>query len=43
MKKEEYPALELEIIKFDTEDVVLTSDCIVDEDDETAFVPNPKP
>lgn len=40
MNKEKYERSELEIIKFQTEDVIMTSgpDC---EDDELPFVPEP--
>ena len=39
MNKEKYDRAELEIIKFQAEDVICTSG----EDDELPFVPNPKP
>ena len=39
MEKENYFSLEMEIIKFDTEDVIVTSDCPVNEDDELPVVP----
>ena len=39
MKKEKYERTELEIIKFQTEDVIMTSG-IDYEDDELPFVPN---
>ena len=39
MKKEKYERTELEIIKFQTEDIIMTSN-IDYEDDELPFVPN---
>lgn len=39
MEKEKYFSLEMEIIKFDTEDVIVTSDFPVNEDDELPVVP----
>ena len=39
MKKEKYERTELEIIKFQTEDVIMTSNMDY-EDDELPFVPN---
>lgn len=41
MIKEKYDPCELEIIRFRTSDVLLTSG--ESEDDELPFVPNPKP
>ena len=42
MNKEKYDRTELEIIKFQTQDVIMTSGSDY-EDDELPFVPNPKP
>lgn len=42
MNKEKYDRTELEIIKFQTQDVIMTSGLDY-EDDELPFVPNPKP
>ena len=39
MEKEKFISPEMEIIKFDTEDVIVTSDCPVNEDDELPVVP----
>lgn len=39
MEKEKYFSLEMEIIKFDTEDVIVTSNCPANEDDELPVVP----
>ena len=39
MKKEKYERTELEVIAFETEDVIMTSN-IDYEDDELPFVPN---
>lgn len=39
MKKEKYERTELDIIKFQTEDVIATSNSTY-EDDETLLVPN---
>ena len=39
MKKEEYERTELDIIRFQTEDVIMSSS-IDYEDDETPFIPN---
>nr|WP_316624881.1 hypothetical protein [uncultured Ruminococcus sp.] len=39
MKKEKYERTELDIIKFQTEDVIMTSG-IENEEDELPFVPN---
>ena len=41
MVKEKYERTELEIIKFYTEDVIMTSGEIELEEDETPFMPNP--
>ena len=40
MMKEKYERTELEIIKFYTEDVIMTSGEIELEEDETPFMPN---
>ena len=40
MKKEKYERTELEVIKFQTEDVIMTSGMEL-EDDELPFMPNP--
>jgi hypothetical protein len=40
VKKELYERTELEIIKFYTEDVIMTSGQIELEEDETPFMPN---
>ena len=40
MVKEKYERTELEIIKFYTEDVIMTSGEIELEEDETPFMPN---
>ena len=42
MNKEKYDRTELEIIMFQTQDVIMTSG-LDREDDELPFVPNPKP
>ncbi len=39
MKKEKYERTELDIIRFETEDVIMTSG-IEYEDDEVQFIPN---
>ena len=39
MEKEKYESTELEIIKFQTEDVITTSEGIPFEDDETSRIP----
>lgn len=39
MKKEKYERTELEVIKFQTEDVIMTSGMDY-EDDELPFIPN---
>lgn len=39
MKKEKYERTELEVIEFQTEEVIMTSS-IVYEDDELRFIPN---
>ena len=39
MKKEKYARTELEVVEFETEDVIMTSG-IVYEDDELPFTPN---
>ena len=38
MEKEKYESTELEIIKFQTEDVITTSEVIPFEDDETSRI-----
>lgn len=39
MKKEKYERTELEVVEFETEDVIMTSG-IEYEDDELPFIPN---
>lgn len=42
MEKKKYESAELEIIKYQSEDV-LTNSKVIGEDDELPFVPNPSP